>query len=104
MLGHIRAVNDRPAAAFDVVDQDVKPAVFFDYALDKAWDFFDFQQIGLNDQVFLARIGKVPLQVRQLLFPVKIIQHHLNAPLCQRQTYAFADTFNGTEYEGNFLV
>ena len=87
-------MNNGPAAAFDIVDQNVKTAEMIDDPLNQAGCFFNFKQIGFKDKMGAAGIGEILFQPLEFFFPVKIIQGYLYPLLRQGQPDLFADTLN----------
>ena len=97
-------MNHRPAAAFDIVDQDVETAEAVDDPLNQACDFFNLDKIGLKNKMRMAGISKVLFQALEFLLPVKLVQSYPDPVFCQGQPDFFADTLDSTQNEGYFSI
>ncbi len=104
LLRNIGPVDHRPSAAFNVVDEDVKPAEMIDDLTDQLRYFINLEQVGLNNQVLAAGIAELFLQTLKFFFPVEIIQGNLHPLRCQGETDAFADSFYGAQDQSDLTV
>jgi hypothetical protein len=97
-------VDHRPSAAFNVVDEDVKPAETIDDLADQLWYFIDLEQVGLNNQVLPAGVAELLFHTFKFFFPVEIVQGNLYSPICQGETDSFANSFDGAQDEGDLTL
>ena len=104
LLSNVGPVDHRPSAAFNVVDEDVKPAELVDDLTDQRRYFINLEQVGLNNQVLAAGIAEIFLQIFKLFFPVEIIQGNLYPLCCQGETDFFTQSFYGAQDQSDFAV
>ena len=92
-------MDDGPAAALDVVDQDVEASEALDHGLCHEGDVLGLPQVRLKDEMLPAGGGQVASEVSQFFLPVEISYRNCGAGLRQSQRDGLADALDAAEDE-----
>ncbi len=103
LLGDVAAMDHRPAAAFDVVDEDVQATEAIDHPCHHIGNGGCVEQVGVQDQVRGTRAFEIGLHGRLAFGPVEPGGRHADAALEQIHGNGLADAFDRSEDQGDFF-